>query len=176
MGSSVFYFGFCMFHSYFELYEGLFYCILLHDLHSPCSVFLQVEISFLLMVEAWLRFLKEMFQYYFADISQVVTCLPSLPVVEGSDLTFLCLTPCAALNMWSRTAYFVLQNQLFRPPVSVVLLSVFHYSALFGLFLLDCSVRAVLLVFLSLCSVYVEAAIFTQNKTNKTHINLNFFL
>lgn len=30
-------------------------------------------------------------------------------------------------------------------------------------------------MFLSLCSVYVEAAIFTQNKTNKTHINLNFF-
>lgn len=49
----MFYFGFCMFHSYFELYEGLFcYHILLHDLHSPCSVFLQVEISFLLTVEA----------------------------------------------------------------------------------------------------------------------------
>lgn len=119
MGSFVFYFGFCMFHSYFELYEGLFYYILLHDLHSPCSVFLQVEISFPLMVEAWLRFLKEIFQCYFADISQVVTCLPSLPVMEGSDITFLCLMPCAALNMWCRTAYFVLQNQLFRPSVSV---------------------------------------------------------
>lgn len=46
MGSFVFYFGFCMFHSYFELYKGLFYYILLHDLHSPCSVVLQVEISF----------------------------------------------------------------------------------------------------------------------------------
>lgn len=30
-------------------------------------------------------------------------------------------------------------------------------------------------MFLSSCSVYVEAAIFTQNKTNKTHINLKFF-
>lgn len=137
MGCFVFYFGFCTFHSYFELYEGLFYYILLHDLHSPCSVFLQVEISFPLMVEAWLRFLKEMFQCYFADISQVVICLPSLPVMEGSDITFLCLMPCAALNMWCRTAYFVLQNQLFRPSVSVVLLGVIHYSALFGLFLLD---------------------------------------
>lgn len=120
-----------------------------------------------------------MFQCYLADISQVVTCLPSLPVTEGSDVTFLCLMPCAALNMWSRTAYFVLPNKcgVLCPSVSVILFSVFHYSALFDLFLLD-AVQLELFfdvfshVFCLCGSSYTYQK---QTKTNKTHINLIFF-
>lgn len=63
----------------------------------------------------------------------------------------------------------------FCPSVSVILLSVFHYSALFGLFLLDAVQLELFFDVFPMCSVYVEAAIFTKNKLNKTHINLIFF-